>query len=212
MGTRKIWQIPVKQCDSRLILDMDKQQLYAEIKHILMTMKKENPRMLIQDAWAMAKSERDIIDESNRRSKGTMGVEALLVELFGDPVDTPFDLENYTSIRKDSRERWVHFRPGNAYDVSNQPNCWQVTQLLRFMKDQFPDDSIDRKSLVYALGPYCELFTNTQGCIRHPFRKISTEKSWPVDRGTIQYSTKGKLYLLPVIGAPVQEAEEKEVE
>lgn len=212
MGTRKIWQIPVKQCDSRLILDMDKQQLYAEIKHILMKMKEENPKMLIQDAWAMAAEERDTIDESNRRSKGTMGVEALLVEMFGDPVDTPFDMENYTKIRKGTRDRIVQFRQGNAYDVSNLPNSWQVTQLLRFMKDQFPDDSIDRKSLVYALNSYCELFTDTKGCIKHPFRKINTERSWPVDRGTVSYSTKGKLYLLPVIGGELQESEEKEVE
>ena len=210
MGTRKIWQIPVKQCDSMLILKMNKQQLYAEIKHVLSEYKKAKPNRLIQEAWAQSAAERAVVEEVNRRSKGTMGVDALLVEIFGDPVDTKFDIKDYQKVLNTGEvSPKTNFRRGNAYDLSNKPNCWQTTALLRFMKDQFPDDIIDRNSLRYAVTAYSELFTNTAGCTKEIF---GNEKKWPVVRGSVTYSSAGKLFLLPPIGGIPDSATEDDME
>jgi len=205
MGTRKIWQIPVKTCNSYLIKDCDKQQLYAEIKALLAKRKAEKPNELIQLAWQQSFEERQQVEEINRESKGSMGTDALLAEIFGDPLATPFDIEDYKGLRG------LVVRKGNPYSLENKPNAWTLTPLLRFMRDRFPDDIIDRRSLRYAAISYCELFTQSKHAIVQPFKSISKAER-PVFRGVLEISKSEKYYLFPAIGHTPDESAFSEVE
>ena len=193
LGTRKIWQIPVSLCDSYLVKDTDKQQLYAEIKALLVSYKQEKPKALIQTAWAQSVKEREQVEETNRQAKGTMGIDSLLVEVFGDPLDTVFDPSSY------SGKRGFAVRKGSPYSLENRPNAWTLTPLLRFMKDRFPDDIIDRKMLRYAAIAYCELHTHSKGCKVEPFKHL-TRADRSVYRGQVTISKSEKYYLFPPIG------------
>ena len=205
LGTRKIWQIPVSTCDSYLVKDMDKQQLYAEIKALLVSYKKEKPKALIQTAWAQSFKEREQIEETNRKAKGTMGVDALLVEIFGDPLDTKFDVSDF------SGKRGFCVRKGGPYTLENRPNAWTLTPLLRFMKDRFPDDQIDRKMLRYAAVAYCELYTHSKGGKIAPFKHLTkTDRS--VYRGQVEISKSEKYFLFPPIGNEPETCEDEDME
>jgi hypothetical protein len=194
LGTRKIWQIPVTVCDSMLIHNMDKQQLYAEIKHILHEAKKRNPKMLIQSMWNQSTAEIAIIEEMNRQSRGTVGIDALLVETFGDPVEMEFNPNEYISDINT-----LEFRFGDAYSQANKPNAWRITQLLRFMRERYPDDMIDRKQLSFAAMRYCEVYTQTQNAVRKRFANV--KKAKPVERGCVQLSKSDRVFLFPTFGA-----------
>lgn len=187
LGSRKIWQIPVALCDSMLILNMNKQQLFAEIKSTLIAYKKANPDSLIQDTWFQTDEELDRVEQINRDARGVQGIDALLVEVFGQPE---FDVNDYVVDYK------VQFRRGDAYSLENRPNCWRITSLLRYMKDRFPDDFIDRKALAYAAARYCEHYTNTKNKTANIFGQTRSIKM--ITRGTHDYSSTERLYLFPV--------------
>ena len=204
LGTRKVWQIPVESCDSYLIRDMDKQQLYAEVYHELCEYKKEHPKLPIQGAWSQSVAELDEVDEVNRRAKGTIGLDSLLVEVFGDPVDTVFDPELYRG------RRGIKLTRGCAHDLSNRPNAWNLTHLLRYMVERFPDDKIDRTRLGYATQAYAEIYTGTKGKSVELFKKFTSVRR-PIKRGVLEEGG-GRFYLMPPIGTELTESTDEEME
>ena len=185
LGTRKIWQIPVQVCDSYLVLRMDKQQLFAEIKTILEQHKQANPLALVQDLWSLTDTEMRTIEVFNRQERGVQGMDALLVEVFGEPEDA-FDESRFVENNK------LILRKGSLFTVSDDPNCWKVTTLLAMMKNRFPDDFVDRKSLTYAAARYCAIYTDT---LDKP-RLLAGKK---VVHGVLQNSSNEKLYLFPSV-------------
>ena len=205
LGTRKIWQIPVTRCDSYLVKDTDKQQLYAEIKAILAKRKAERPNDLIQMAWRQSYEELQQVEETNRQAKGTMGIDSLLVEIFGDPLGSVFNYMDY------SGKRGFVVRKGSPYTVENKPNGWTLTPLLRFMKDRFPDDIIDRRRLQYAATAYCELYTHSKGIKINPFKEFG-KADRTIYRGVVTVSRSEKYFLFPTIGATPEEDETEDVE
>ncbi len=190
-GTRKIWQIPVSECDSMLIKNMDLQQLYAEIYEILRAYKKNNPDALIQTAWGQNTADREKTNQLNAEKKeNNVGALGLLIEKFGSPSDRRFRLAQYTGGRNG-----LKFRPGNPSDLSNKPNAWTVTSMFQFLSYEFPLDKLTRVAVKYALEEYSARFTNTThkamvipGCRRN---QIMT-------RGKIDISKTTYYYLMPV--------------
>jgi hypothetical protein len=162
-GTRKIWQIPVAECDSMLIKNMDHQQLYAEIYHILQEYKKDNPNELIQNAWGLEFELRQQINDLNTRMKGDdIGVLGLLHEVFGHPLDLVFDESVYVKTRGLKVEIGrADFLDEVVQTNTDIPNAWTPTQMLKYLRQRFPNDRIDRTGVKYALEEYAGIFTKS---------------------------------------------------
>jgi hypothetical protein len=184
LGSRKVWQIPVTVCDSMLVMRTNKQQLFAEIKYILEQYKLKHPSGLVQDQWALDDDDLERVEQLNRRERGSHGVDALLVEMFGEPEgwdDSYIVTGNRLTLRR-----------GTALTLHESPNVWRLTHLLAVMKERFPDDFIVRKDLVYALARYCAVFTGTE-------RTVKTVGGKKIIRGVLQYSSAEQLYVLPPV-------------
>jgi len=193
-GTRKIWQIPVKECDSMLVKRMDLQQLYAEIYHRLKEFKKKHPDKLIQEAWEQTKEDRRVTNMLNARRKGEdLGILGLLCERFGHFLERKFKPEEYV------KRKGVSVRPGKPGNIDNEPNAWTVTAMMKFLKFDYPDDRIDRISVKYALEEYSAAYTKT---IHHPkelFKNIVSVEAYSkiVKRGRVAMTKDAKYYLMP---------------
>lgn len=163
-GSRKIWQIPVKQCDTYLLRTITAeyggdgmQQVYAEILHILKGFKERNPHRLVQAVWNMKPEQRSFINHYNAEVKGKdIGILGMLVELFGDPTKRSFVKTFYLTER-----RGVDVRKYNGYSLENAPNFWTPLTMVQLLKHQYPDDRIDRKEVTYALKSYSTMYTDT---------------------------------------------------
>lgn len=193
-GTRKIWQIPVKECDSMLIRNMDLQQLYAEILHELKEFKKENPGKLIQEAWAQSEEDRATTNKLNARRKGVdVGVIGLLIEMFGHYLDHEFEAEEYVEQYK------LVLRVGVPGDLTNNPNAWTVTAMLRLLRFHYPEDKLDRTSVKYAMEEYAAAYTMTTHRARRPFTKLLSDKEADkiITRGVLKISGAQAYYLMP---------------
>lgn len=192
-GTRKIWQIPVRLCDSMLIKRMDLQQLYAEILCELKEYKKQNPKNLIQFAWALTSSDRKHINNLNARSKGSgQGVMSLLSECFGQYVDAEFDKDLYT------KEGNTDIRIGKPGSIDNRPNAWTITALKKYLAMEFPDEKIDRVALKYALEEYSGYYTSTKSP-RKIFANLSGKfANAIVTKGRMIVDRGAEAYLMPL--------------
>lgn len=208
LGTRKIWQIPVKQCDSMLIREMDKQQLFAEIYQYLVEYKAKN-NCLVGDAWATKAEEREVVEEINRLAKGTIGVDSLLIEIFGDPVKTPFNVDEYKG-----KNGGVNFRDGNPFDQSNRPNLWTKRALFKYINETYPEERLQVKDLNYPLINYASLFTNSKAPkINTCLTELAKQKTanWDIRSGAIQ--KRGSThFLLPILGEHLETDEEDDLE
>jgi len=203
LGTRKVWQVPVQLCDSMLVKHTDKQQLFAEIKATLHAWRVEHPGMSVQMMWNLDKTEIEVNEETNRISKGTIGIDALLVEVFGGPTEHVFDPRDYVSTQGKFSPRGgdsSNPRPGNPYDLSNKPNVWTATKLLRYMRDQFPDDKIDRKSLMYAMINYCSVYTKTSANKTNDYFTKRTYANRDIVAGQVNVSASERYFLFPPLG------------
>jgi len=193
-GTRKIWQIPVKECDSMLIKNMDLQQLYAEIYDILKRFKERNPDALIQSAWEQTPADRDKTNRLNARRKSQdLGVLGLLIERFGHFLEREFNPKDFVGTRG------VALRTGKPGSLDNTPNAWTVSCMLKFLKYEFPEDKVDRSGVKYALEEYAANFT---GSIHHPIKPfddfVLTERGRKsVIRGRIEMGPSNYYYLMP---------------
>lgn len=210
LGTRKVWQIPVRLCDSMLIKNMDKQQLFAEIKATLAKWRVDNPGKSVQMAWNLGKYELEINEETNREAKGAVGLYSLLIEVFGDPAEAVFDPRDYTSDLGRFSPRTGTPRMGNPYDLSNKPNVWTATKLLRYMRDQFPDDKVDRKALVYAMIEYCSAFTKTSATKINTYFTDRTFAARDIKAGQVKVSSSERYFLFPTIGEDTDLSEDTE--
>jgi len=193
-GTRKIWQIPVAECDSMLIKNMDLQQLYIEVLEVLKTYKQEHPRHFIQIAWAQSERDRDITNTLNAARKGTdIGVLGLLIERFGHFLNREFTPSEYIG------KRGVSLRPGQPGSLKNSPNAWTVSAMLKYLRYEFPEDRVDRVSVKYALEEYAAAYTKTTHKPKSPFDQyVATERYHKtITRGFITLSKTTGYYLMP---------------
>lgn len=194
LGTRKIWQIPVKECDSYLLRDMDLQQLYAEIYHICKTFKEKHPKLPVQDLWKQSAADRKKVESDNYKVKGTMGLDALLVETFGCPVEQEFNMADYTKQLAGYKSS-LDLRPGKVGNALTRPNCWTLSNLLSFMRDQYPGDVIDRTKLGYAAANYAAVFTDSKIAV-DPFKEY-TRADRKIRFGVVSISPSNKLFIFP---------------
>lgn len=196
-GTRKIWQIPVKQCDSMLLKEMDLQQLYVEIYSILLQYKKNNPDKLIQEAWAQTKKEREKTNYINALRKGSsIGVLALLNETFGHFLKRTFRPQDYVKIKA------LDLRRGAPYSsIEDDPNVWSVTAMMGYLKRIFDDRKLTRSSVKYALEEYASNYTKTVNFSDKPFKHTKTAEKLDivVIRGRVTAARNIDYYLMPSI-------------
>lgn len=193
-GTRKIWQIPVSECDSMLIKNMNLQQLYAEIYYNLKAFKRDSPKTLIQSAWAQSADDRNKTNLMNAARKGIdIGVLGLLIERFGHFLERVFDPEEYIGARG------MVLRVGKPGSTDNNPNAWTVSAMMKFLKLEFPDDRFDRPGVKYALDEYASAFTKTTHNTKYPFQPYVSNQKYnrPVTRGTVAISPTLQYYLMP---------------
>lgn len=209
-GTRKIWQIYVNQCDSQLLYDMDRQQLYAEIYAQLSEYKKENPKALIQSMWALTAEDRETINKVNTmNTRQDIGIIGMLNELFGRYTDVGFDYRRYASPHAAK----ASIRPGQPYNPrDNDPNCWTMSAVTKLLRAEYPEERIARNDVGYALEQYASWYTSTTQTSTHLFPGRSAYPSVYVNRGQIDYKGKSHYLMPPLRGDDEAVGEEDEEE
>lgn len=196
-GTRKIWQIPVAECDSMLIKNMDLQQLYAEVYTELCEFKTQNPRKLIQEAWAQDEEDRAVTNRLNAKRKGhDIGVLGMLIELFGHYHDRVVDFRSFVG------RRGIALNTGTPGGDNSEANAWTATSMSKLIRMEYPDERVDRVQVRYALEEYAAAYTGTTHKPKQPFVNYVTGSMSEafVTRGFLRHTRGGGglgFYLMP---------------
>lgn len=178
-GSRKIWQIPVKSCNTETLYRIDMQQAYAEALKHLRDFASSGQEMNLM--WTQNKEEVKKTNALNIATRKQSDLEISLAELFGDLKHVPpFDPEELRLPIKELRGT----------------RLWPSMQLRRLLEMNLGIRITSVKVFNEAVARYCGAYTNTIGQgIEIPSMK-SKYMGYVVIDGCITYNSR-QLYVTP---------------